>query len=92
MNNKRAQHNNRDMKAERSLTYTVQVSSILIPKGHANEASGDASLHRLRVACTTLRGKYGASLLHFFRDSLSEIYENILALDSAEVFQVREDY
>jgi hypothetical protein len=31
-------------------------------------------------------------LLQLFRESLSTIYEHIIALDTAEVFQVPEDY
>jgi hypothetical protein len=81
----RAQHNNRDPKAERLLAYTGQVSPILFPTGHNNEASGDASLHRLHVACAVFRGKDGANLLQLFRDSMSTTYEIIHALDTVEV-------
>jgi hypothetical protein len=88
----RAQHNNRDPKAERHLTCTGHVSPILIPTRHSNEASGDASLHILHVACVAFRGRDGANLFQLFRDSLSTTYENILALDTVEVFQMHEDY
>jgi hypothetical protein len=37
-------------------------------------------------------GKDGARLSQLFRDSLSDIYENILTLDPAEAFQAPEDY
>ena len=62
-----------------------------MPAGHTNEASGDASLHRLHAAYAGFRDKEGASLLQNFRDNMCEIYENILALDTAEAIQVPED-
>jgi len=88
----RDQHNNRDPKAERLLAYGGKVSPTLIPSRHNNEASEDASLHRLHVSCASFRGKDGAGLLQLFRDSLSKTYENVLALDTTDEFQVPEDF
>ena len=88
----RNQHNNRDPKAERLLTHGGQVSPTIIPSGHNIEASEDATSHRLHVSCATFRGKDGAGLLQLFRDSLSKTYENILALDTTDDFQVPKDF
>jgi len=68
------------------------MSPILIPTCHNNEASGDASLHRLNVASAAFRGKDGSGIFQLFRDNLSTTYENILAMDTAEGFQVPEDF
>ena len=46
----------------------------------------------MHVASASFQRKDGAGLLQLFRDSLSTTYENILALDTAEDFQVPEDY
>jgi len=88
----RNQHNNRDPRAERLLTHEGQVSPTLIPSGHSNEASEDATLHRVHASCAAFRGKDAAGLLQLFRDSLSRKYENITALDTADTFQVPEDF
>ena len=74
------------------MTHTCQVFPIHIPTRHSNEASRDASLHRLHVASAAFRGKDGAGLLQLFRDSMSTTYEYILALDTAEDFQMPEDF
>ena len=52
----RSQHNNRDTQAERLLTYTRQICPVLLSRGHTDEASEDASLHRLHVSCVAFRG------------------------------------
>ncbi len=69
-------------------TYSGQVCPVFIPTRHTSEASEDASLHRVHIACATLRGRDGGSLLQLFRDTLSAIYENIITLDSVEAFQI----
>jgi hypothetical protein len=88
----RCQHSNKDTRAERLLTYSGQVRPIFVPERHTSEASEDASLHRVHIACATFRGRDGGSLLQLFRDTLSTIYENIITLDSVEAFQMPEDY
>ena len=88
----RDQHDTKDPRAERLLTHEGQVSPTLIPSSHNNEASEDASLHRIHASCAAFRGKNGAGLLRLFRDSLSTIYDNILALDIVDEFQVLEDF
>jgi len=74
------------------LTYGGQVSPTLIPSRHNNEASEDATLHRLHVSCATFRGKDVAGLLQLFRYNLSKAYESILALDTSHDFQVLADF
>jgi len=90
-NQQRAQHNNRDPKAERLLTYGGQISPTLIPLYHINEALEDASLHRLHVSSASFRGIDGVGLLRISRDNVGKTYENILALDTADDFQVPKD-
>jgi hypothetical protein len=81
----RIQHNNRDTYAERMLTYTWHVCPILLPIGHTSEASEDASMHRLHGSCAAFRGLDAGSLLHLFKDSLKDIYNNTISLDGAYV-------
>jgi hypothetical protein len=52
----------------------------------------DASLHILFIACATFKGRDGGSLIHLFRDALSEIYENIITMDNVDALQLPEDY
>ena len=42
-------HNNRDTQAKRLLTYTGHVYPVLLATEHTNEASADASPHRIHV-------------------------------------------
>ena len=79
----RSQHNNKDTRAGRLLTYNGQVCPVLIPTGHTNEAS---ELHKLHNVCVAFRGRDGGNLLQLFRDILSAIYENIITVDNVEEF------
>ena len=87
----RNQHNNRDTQAERLLTYTGQVSPVFIPSGHHSEASRDATLHKLHISSAAFRGLDSGSLLQLFKDSLKDIYENIISLDTADT-QIPDDF
>jgi hypothetical protein len=68
------------------------VCPVLIPTEHTSEASEDASLRIVHIACAAFRGRDGGNLLRLFRDTLSTIYENIITLDSVEAFQMPKDY
>jgi hypothetical protein len=65
---------------------------MIIPTGHTSEDSGDASLHRLHVACAKFRNLDAGILLQPVKDNLKDIYEKPIPLDSADAFYVLEDY
>ena len=88
----RSHHNNRDTQAERLLTYRGHVCPVLLPTWHTNEASEDASLHRLHVSCAAFRGLDAGSLLQLFKDSLKDIYDNTISLDGADAHHMLDDY
>jgi hypothetical protein len=87
-----SKHNNRDAHAERMLTYTRHVCPVLLPTRHTNQASEDASLHRLHVSCAAFRGLDAGSLLQLFKDSIKDIYDNTISLDGADANQMPDDY
>ena len=74
------------------MTYTGHACPVLIPTRHTNEASEDASLHRLHVSCAAFRGLDAGSLLQLFKDSLKDIYDNNISLDGADAHQMLDDY
>jgi hypothetical protein len=74
------------------LTYTWHVWPVLLPTSHTSEASEDASLYRLHVSCAAFRGLDARSLLHLFKDSLKDIYDNTISLDGANARQMPDDY
>jgi hypothetical protein len=88
----RIQHNNRDKQADRLRTYTGHVCPVLLPTGHNNEASEDASLHRLHVSSAAFRGLDAGRLLQLFKDSLKDVYENTISLDGGDAQQIPDDY
>jgi hypothetical protein len=65
---------------------------MLISTGHTSEASGDASLHKLRVSCAAFRSLDAGSLLQIFKDNLKDMYDNTISLDIADSHLVPEDY
>jgi hypothetical protein len=74
------------------LTYIGQVCLVLIPTSHTSEGSEDASLHSRYVASAIFRDLDGGSLLQLSKDNLKDINKNTIFLDSADAFQVPENY
>ncbi len=63
-----------------------------MPSRYTSEASEYAYLHRLHVSYTLFRGLDAGSLLRLFKDSLKDIYDNIISLDRADAYRVPENY
>jgi hypothetical protein len=49
-------------------------------------------MHILHVSCALLRSLDVGSILHLFKDSLKDIYDNTILLDNAEAYHAPKDY
>ncbi len=78
----RTRHDNKDTYTYRLLTYTVQELPAIIPIGHTNEESQDASLHKAYIACQMPRGFDGGSMQQLFLVNILEVYDYILLSDT----------
>jgi len=74
------------------LTYTGHVCPVPLPTGHNNDASEDASLHRLHVSNAAFGCLDAERLLQLFKDSLKYVYENTISLDGGDAQQIPDDY
>jgi hypothetical protein len=77
-NQQKNQQNNKHTHAGRLLTHSGQVCPTLIPSGHANNESQDASLHTVYASSHMFRGRDGVFLQHLLKDNLPAHYEALL--------------
>ncbi len=59
-------------------THDGHISPTIIPNGHIGSESSEASLHRLFISCELLRGTNNGGLSTLFKDSLIDVYEDLL--------------
>jgi hypothetical protein len=74
----RAPVKNKDDNNSRILTHDGHSRPTIIPIGHVSNESTDASMHKILVSCDLIKGKDSGELPALFRDSLNDIYEDLI--------------
>ena len=75
---KRAPVRNQDDSNNRILTHDGHISPTLILIGHVGNESSESSLHKVFVSCDLNRRRDSGELPALFRDSLNDIYEDLI--------------
>ncbi len=69
---------NKDDINNRILTHDGHISPTIIPTRHVGNESIESLLHKIFVSCELLTGKGSGELPSLFRESLNEIYEDLI--------------
>ena len=73
------------------LTHDGHISPTIIPNGHIGSESIEASLYKVFISCELLRGRDSGELPTIFRESLNDVYEDILLNQETE-YQPPEEF